>query len=85
MGRTGWRAAALNAYTICAFLRSIENTILTVADEKNGKIPMPSFEQLFEPPPAAQVPDPESGRLAGLDELELQMGWSRPGDEGGDA
>ena len=83
-GRLSWRAAALNAYTICAFIRSFENTVLKVANEKNQLLPMPSFEELFEPEPKAATA-PDSGRLAGLDELERQMGWSPPGTGESDA
>ena len=47
-GQIGWRANSFNAYAICMFIRSLENTVRMVnGGKKHHQIEMPEFESLF--------------------------------------
>ena len=46
-GQIGWRAESLNAYVICMFIRSLENTLRMVNGAKRSQLEMPKFEELF--------------------------------------
>lgn len=70
--RIGWRAEALNAFNVCAFLNGVENAVRTLVQQRSKsrvpKAPMPSFEKLFGLPEPARTFEDFTDWIDGLED-----------------
>ena len=76
--RIGWRAGAVQAYTVCAFLNALDNTLRSLiqqrARSKVARAQMPSFEALFRLPEAPRSFDAFTDWIDAMEDSGAGMG-----------